>query len=788
MRPIIYPDAPGCNRHRGTSAHTTKMATRKRQPTQPVNRLVVVGASAGGIEALSVMVSDLAPSFPAPIVVAQHLHPEHRSSLVEIIQRRTGLHVVGIEGETRLENGSVYIVPPNRDVSITDHTIHLEAEQPDRPKPSIDRLLETASEIFGEHLIAVILSGTGSDGAAGAQYVAAAGGTVIVQDPETAAFRGMPESLLPQTVDAVTRLEAIGPLLESLLSGATNLKDTDDGMDRFLAQLRDRTGIDFAAYRRPTIVRRLERRIAATHSAGLAEYRRYVLRHPEEIHRLRGSLLIKVTNFFRDADLFNLIRATYLPKLVERAGDRRELRLWSAGCATGEEAYSLAMLVSDALGADAGRWSVRIFATDADPEAIAFARRGIYPASALKGVDDATLARHFRHLDGAFEVAPHIRAMTVFGEHDLAQRAPFPRIDLVLCRNVLIYFTPELQRRALQLFAFSLRDGGYLVLGKSETGHPQPTAFVVEDPGLRIFRRSGDRVLIPPGRLGGIPAVAQARPAPGRRTPAPEAPDATADQREPRRPSERAEAILLRLPVGVCVVDASYDTVFVNTAARSLLGIHGAAIGQDFVHQARALESGPLRRSIDAALAGESITTRFDVTSETPVGTPRTLQLTFAPASAAGEGGDGQVLLTVLDISADVVARTESDTRTEQITAEVERLRIQIERLSTTNGDLLGGNEELANTNASLRVANDELQVYNEELQAASEEVETLNEELQATNEELETLNEELQATVEELNTANEDLAARSTTPTADPSTGPRLAILPSPADDVDGA
>jgi len=402
-------------------------------------------------------------------------------------------------------------------------------------------------------------------------------------------------------------------------------------------------------------------------------------------------------------------------------------------------------------------------------------------------VDDATLARHFRHLDGAYELAPHIRAMTVFGEHDLAQRAPFPRIDLVLCRNVLIYFTPELQRRALQLFAFSLRDGGFLALGKSETGHPQPTAFVVEDAGLRIFRRRGDRVLMPLGRLGGTPPAPQPRPRPGRRAPTPEAPVGAADEADHRRPGERAEVLLQRLPVGVCVVDASYDTVFVNTAARALLGIHGAAIGQDFVHQARALESGPLRQSIDRALAGDTITTRFGVTTETPVGAPRTLELTFAPASSSGDTGDRQVLVTVLDISADVVAQSDSESRTGQMTAEVERLRTQIERLTATNGDLLRGNEELADTNAGLRVANDELQVYNEELQAASEEVETLNEELQATNEELETLNEELQATVEELNTANEDLAARSSTAAGGRSGGPKLAVVPSPTEDGDG-
>jgi two-component system CheB/CheR fusion protein len=754
--------------------------------TSRTDRLIVVGSSAGGIEALSVMVAGLPTTLPAAIVVAQHLHPEHPSSLVEIIQRHTELQVVGIEDRTPLRNGSVYIVPPNRHVSVTDHDIRLDADDAGRPKPSIDRLLETAAEVFGERLIAVILSGTGSDGAAGARYVAAAGGTVIAQDPETAAFPAMPQSLLPQTVDAVTRVEAIGPLLESLLSGATNLKDSDDGLERFLLQLRERTGIDFAAYRRPTIVRRLERRLAATRSSGLAEYRRYILRHPDEVHRLRSSLLIKVTDFFRDPDLFTEIRATYLPRLIDQARERRELRLWSAGCATGEEAYSLAILVAEALGNDLGRWNVRIFATDADPEAIAFARRGVYPTPAVEGVDPALLARHFRHLDGEYEVGPHIRAMTVFGEHDLGQRAPFPRIDLVLCRNVLIYFTPELQRRALQLFAFSLRDGGYLALGKSETTNPQPSAFVIENATIRIFRRSGDRVLIPATRLGDVPLLAYPRPLSGRRSTSSIAPTPIDREREPARPSERAETILNRLPVGVCVVDATYDTSFLNTAARSLLGIHGAAIGQDFIHQARALDSDALRGAIDQALAGEAATNQFAVTTETPIGTPRTLELRFAPMTPGGAAARRTILVTVIDVSTIESARLVHDTERAQATAELDRLATQAQRLTETNRDLLRGNEELAQTNGELRAANDELQVYNEELQAASEEVETLNEELQATNEELETLNEELQATVEELNTANDDLAARSARGNGSahemPDGTPILAILPDPS------
>ena len=726
----------------------------------PSDRLVVVGASAGGIEALSVVVSELPTTFAAPIVVAQHLHPDHPSALVEIIARRTDLRVLEIRDAMPLEPGTVYIVPPDRHVAVTDHEIRLDADGGTRPKPSVDRLLETASGVFKERLIAVILSGTGSDGAAGAQYVAAAGGTVIAQDPETASFPSMPRSLSPQTVDAVTRVEAIGPLLERLVSGETTVKDEDATLDRFLAQLRDRAGIDFSDYKRPTIVRRLERRIAATRSSGLADYRRYLLRHPEEVHRLTSSLLIKVTDFFRDPELFAEIRGTVLPAIIAAAGDRRELRLWSAGCATGEEAYSLAILVAEVLGRDLPQWSVRIFATDADPEAIAFARRGVYPETTVKSVSQEQLARHFHRIDGEFEIAPWIRAMTVFGEHDLAQRAPFPRIDLVLCRNVLIYFTPDLQRRALQLFAFSLRDGGYLALGKSESVNPQPAAFVIENAGLRIFRRSGERTMIPARATPDAPQVAAPARPQGRRPMAPNhVPSADAMERST---AERAESVLLRLPLGVAIVNAAYDTQFVNTAARGLLGIHGAAIGQDFIHQARSLPTNELRDAVDRALAGESSVATFEVTSETPVGAPETLELTFAPLGFDRVAADATVVITIQNRSSEHARSIGQVGDIERLRAEHERLREQVDRLLDTNRELLRGNDELAVGNTELRTANQELMVYNEELQAASEEVETLNEELQATNEELETLNEELQATVEELNTANEDLAARS--------------------------
>jgi two-component system, chemotaxis family, CheB/CheR fusion protein len=747
------------------------------------DRLVVVGASAGGIEALSVVASGLPRTFAAPIVVAQHLHPEHPSSLVAIIARRTELRVIAVKDHMRLEPGTVYIVPPDRHVSVTDHEIRLENDDHSRPKPSVDRLLETAADVYGDRLIAVILSGTGSDGAAGAQYVSAAGGSVIAQDPETASFPSMPRSLSPNTVDAVTRLEAIGPLLEDLVSGATTIKGDDDTLDRFLEHVRERSGIDFGAYKRPTIVRRIERRMAATRSPTLADYRRYLLRRPEEVHRLTSSLLIKVTDFFRDPELYNHLRDVVLPTLITAAEPTRELRLWSAGCATGEEAYSLAILVAEALGPELLTWTVRIFATDADPEAIAFARRGVYPATAVGALPERLLETYFERDEGEYEVSPVIRGITVFGEHDLGARAPFPRIDMVLCRNVLIYFTPELQRRALQLFAFSLRDGGFLVLGKSESSNPMPSAFVIENGHLRISRRAGDRVLIPSARTREVPLRDLPRPSrePFRRPLPPDLPFTNGERLSGSTSGERAEAILMRLPVGVCVVDRSYDIQFLNTTARALLGIHGVAVGQDFVHHARSLDSTRLRVIVDRALAGEAGTESFDVVSETPVGKAQTLEVSVSPMSFDG-GVDGNVLVTVKDVSRERdVART-SAAEADRTTVELTRLRGQLERLTTTNTDLLSGNDELARVNAELRTANEELQVYNEELQAASEEVETLNEELQATNEELETLNEELQATVEELNTANDDLAARSSIGGDGRASGPALTVVPAGA------
>jgi two-component system CheB/CheR fusion protein len=468
------------------------------------SHLVVIGSSAGGVEALSRLVSTLPADLQVPIVIAQHLDPDRASHLEQILSRRSTLPVHTVSEHEALEAGVIFVVPANRHVNITDSEIDLRMNPRRRPMPSIDLLFSSAAESFGERLIAIILSGIGSDGTEGARVVSRAGGVVIIQDPETAEFGDMPGSLAPNTVDIVAELPRIGPVLGDLVSGAEVTEDASHeaekrALEGFLEDLRDRHGMDFSSYKRPMIMRRLRRRMIATQSESIEDYAAYLDEHPEEYRQLVNTFLIKVTEFFRDPELFEYLGEEILPRLIDKSREQgRELRIWSAGCATGEEAYSLAILISEALSPEAGFFSVRIFATDVDEEAVNFARQGIYPASALSGLSEEQIRRYFVENGGQYQVKKALRGMIVFGEHDLARRSPFPRIDLMVSRNVLIYFTTELQRRALQLFAYSLRDGGYLVLGKAESTSPLSEYFTPEHRHHKVYRRHGERFLMPP--------------------------------------------------------------------------------------------------------------------------------------------------------------------------------------------------------------------------------------------------------------------------------------------------
>ncbi len=713
---------------------------------KPFTHLVVVGSSAGGIGALSELVSNLPEGFSAPIVVAQHLDPNRESHLQEILQRRSPLPVKTVTDHAPLEAGVVFVVPANQHVNITDSEIDFSSEPSSgQSMPSIDLLMESAAEMFAENLIAVVLSGTGVDGTEGARAVSQAGGTVVIQDPATAEFGEMPRSLAPSTVDIVADLERIGPVLQNLLSGLPvpeeSSEDEEQELEDFLDRLHRSRGVDFRSYKRPTIMRRLARRMAATDCRNIREYSRYLEENPEEYRHLISAFLIKVTEFFRDPELFDYLKEEVLPELIAEARENEnQLRIWSAGCATGEEAYSLAILVSEVLGREAGLFNVRIFATDIDEEAVNFARRGIYPPSALNGLTEEQVRRYFVEEDGSYQVKKQIRGMIIFGEHDLAQRSPFPQIDLVVSRNVLIYFSSDLQRRTLQLFAYSLRDGGYLVLGSAESPAPLGEFFTPVDRQNKVYRRQGQRFLMPPT----LPTSPTPRARLERDTRDREdSRDRIGRQQRPVSSQHALEDLLNRLPVGVVSVRRGYAIAAINDAARRLLSIPGVGVGEDFLHAMQEAPYAKVRGAIDGAFrSGETTRTDEFAVEEATTGEPSYLRLTCHPQTT---GDEAQQTPNVLIVAEDVTAE------------------VRVRRLAEKNRRLDEGNRELGEINEELRAAHEESLVNTEEAQATAEEVETLNEELQATNEELETLNEELQATVEELNTTNDDLQARAT-------------------------
>lgn len=726
--------------------------------------LVVVGSSAGGIEALSILVSTLPKNFPAPIVLAQHLDPNRQSSLDLILQRRTALPIYVVHSRMPLEDGKIYVIPSNRHVTIRDHTVEVQADSTRRPHPSVDLLLTTAAEAYGEHLIAVILTGTGTDGASGAVDVKNHGGTVIVQDPRTARYPAMPLSLPPTAVDFEASLEQISGLLYDLLTGAMppqGEERTEDVLHEIFEQVNRQANIDFRPYKMSTILRRIGRRMAISHNHTIRDYANYLRSYPEEVGELVKAFLINVTQFFRDTEAFTYLHREILPRLITKARERdKVLRFWTAGCATGEEPYSLAMILTDILGAELPEWSIKIFATDLDEAAIIFARRGLYSENMLKGVPTEYRERFFEHIDATYRISKTLRQMVIFGQQDLSRSAPFPRIDLVLCRNVLIYFTPELQDYVLNQFAFSLSSNGYLFLGKAETVRPSQSYYELVNKQWKMYRCTGNvlhtarqprlselSTLQVEGRIMNRPNAGS-----GKHSTEQEIQSPPFELGQLRRFNE----LLLRfLPIGVIVIDRSYRIMTANGSARRLLGLRETGTEQDFLHSVRGIPYPTVRIAIDTIFREHSTVMLPEVELATSNGgNGRFVSLSLALMQYEANSSNF-VIISVADVTEQVQTRRQLETTQAEQSQLMSELGMTNKRLSDVNKEMLDANEEL-------QVTNEELVLTHEELQASIEEFETTNEELQATNEELETNNEELQATNEELETTNDELRSRT--------------------------
>ena len=736
----------------------------EKQPAcTPPDRLVVVGSSAGGIEALSVFVGTLPGDFPAPIVLAQHLDPRRHSTLDEILRRRAMLPVHVIEAHTQLRAGEIYVVPENRHVTLNDGYIEMQEDHLGRPKPSLDLLLTSAARAYGERLVAVILTGSGSNGAAGAIAVKQARGTVIIQNPLTARFPSMPLALPPTIVDFQVDIEQLAPLLSDLLTRKhESLEDpSGDVHRRIVEHIKEQEHIDLSMFKREDLVRHIRYRMLAAGTPTMQVYLHYLQAHPAEAGELVKASLVSYTQFFRDPETFAYLKSTLLPELVERGRERGyTLRFWVAGCATGEEAYSLAVLTSDLLAAERSRWSVKIFATDLNEAAIAFARHGVYTESALERLTPADRERFFERLEHGYRISRSLRSLVVFGQQDLARTTPFPAIDLLLCRNVLSYFTPDIQEHVLNQFAFSLFPGGYLLLGKDERVHPPGLLYESASREWNVYRCIGKAK--PSVRF---PAYSEVRaPRFNGRTGVPSLPPVTnlptrvqttlpaLDIGELRRFNE----LLFRaFPIGMVVIDRSYAILTANGIARRLLRIQPTPPDQDFLHAVPGIPYQEVRAAIDAALQERSVTTLPEVELDIIAGgSGRFVALSVAPIQLDSAPPE-LVVISVIDITEQVLTRR----RLAALQAEQEQL---VNALGGANRRLNEVNQSLLKANEALEATNEDMIVTQEELQARLEELETTNEELQADYEEVSAGDEALHAAIEELETANGELQADS--------------------------
>jgi two-component system, chemotaxis family, CheB/CheR fusion protein len=723
-------------------------------------RLVIVGSSAGGVEALSRLVSTLPTTFPAPILLAQHLDPRRPSNLERILQQHSRLPVQMITAHTPLRAGTIYVVPPDCYVTLNDSYVEMQDHFVPRPKPSLDVLLSSAAHVYGKRLIAVILTGSGSDGAAGAIEVNRAGGTIIIQNPRTARFSSMPSSILPTIVDFQVDLERIGPLLTDVLTGAALLleREQEDVLHHILQAVQRRMSIDVSVYKTSILLPHIEARMLATNSPTMRAYLDYLQAHPAEAGALVQALSGHTTAFFRDPERFTSLEQTVLPVLIQRARERnRTLRCWVLGCATGEEAYSLAMVISVLLGAELADWHVKIFATDLNEDAISFARHGWYPETLLLGLPAGYQERFFTSSENGSRVSKSLRQMVIFGKHDLSQDAPFPRIDLVLCRNVLPSFTDDFQQFLLKRLTFSLFPGGYLVLDREEKTLLPERYYVQTWKEENIYRciEHAPPALQPPTTSSLPSSRSREVTEQGSGTP-------RSEQLPPRAvlTNEQVhpfyEMLFRSIPVGLIVIDRTHHVLAANSLARRLLRMPTTVGEPDFFHAIPGIPYQWARNAVDTAFREHDPVTLTEVELEGFLATPtRYVTFSIVPLQLPVPQSELAVI-SVLDVTEQV--RTQR--HLEAVQGEQEQLINELgtanERLQEVKHALLDAEQAVQRVNEDMALAQQELQAQTEEQETTIEELQASLQEMEATNEILQISNEELQARLELLEDSQE--------------------------------
>ncbi|WP_163339793.1 chemotaxis protein CheB [Desulfopila sp. IMCC35008] len=749
----------------------------------PVNFPIVgIGASAGGLAAFEAFFSGM-PADRDPgmaFVLVQHLAPDHKSILSDLIRRYTRMNVFDVEDGVMVKPNCAYIIPPGRDMAFMGGTLQLlEPSAPRGQRLPIDFFFRSLALDQREHAIGIILSGTGSDGTLGVRAIKGEGGMVMVQSPASTEFDGMPRSAIDTgLVDYELQPKAMAAQLIAYVEqsfgmsspfGQISTAKADKALKKIFILLRAGTGHDFSQYKTNTVNRRIERRMAVQQIETIDHYILFLRQTPTEVEALFRDLLIGVTNFFRDPEAFHSLEEHVIPGLFADKPEGSTIRVWAPGCSTGEEAYSLAILIQEHLESLKQSYPVQLFATDIDSHAIAFARAGIYPASIAADVSPERLNRFFTaEPDGSgYRINKAIRDMLVFSEQNVIQDPPFSKLDLLSCRNFLIYINGDLQKKLIPLFHYALKPNGVLFLGTSETIGDFDGLFSTIDRKAKLYKRNDD--------LGRYHHTRTATFFPPTTTVREMVPQGVAKSASPERFPLRhltEQTILQQVAPVAILVNIKGDIAYLHGRTGMYLELPPGEIGTNILKMARkglgpslisALQKAAVNKSA-VRHSGLQVKTNGDFTS---------VNLTVHPVLQESMTENEPALFLVILEEASLFEQKQTGPGSASTAAESsdsphastggcpktatdiqklsQELRIKDEYLQSTI-------EELDTSNEELKSSNEEMQSVNEELQSTNEELETSKEELQSVNEELATVNAELQTKVADLSQANNDM------------------------------
>ena len=723
--------------------------------TQSSSIVIGIGASAGGLEALQQFFSYMPPNSGLSFVVVQHLSPDYKSLMADILGKHTEMSVCQAENRMAVEPDTVYLIPPKKYMTIKDGRLIL-SEAPGSLNHPIDAFFASLAAEKREHSIAVVLSGTGSDGTNGVKMVKEHGGLVIAQAPESAKFDGMPRSVINTGLaDFVLSPEEIAeeilnfsntPVLlrplrsDSLITDDDSLFSEEETLSHIYTILKNASGIDFTYYKRSTILRRIERRMLVTHTSSLSEFARLLGYSQEEVNTLVKEILIGVTNFFRDPAFFEKLKYNAIYKIVERAKEDEPIRVWSAGCSTGEEAYSIAILFQEVMDELQVKRDVKIFATDVDSRAIEQAGKGIFSENIIDDVTPDRLAKFFLKVGDQYHISKSIRRMIVFATHNMFSDPPFGKLDLISCRNVMIYFQPVMRRGLFAIFHSALKNGGFLFLGKSETAGEYVNLFKPVCSAEKIYLHKAEgkvEDLAPPTfNIPNIQNISLKNIHAG-----------MSQNSESAVESRYTRFLERHLPASVVLSENDTVLHFFGSYSDYLTLAPGKATLNFFQMLCKDL-SLVASTAVSRCRTEHTAITYTDIAVDTPSGR-KVINLLVEPIPGQ-EGDDELVSVLFLESGAPeeaggVVEKYDLDATAARRISDLERefqvsqsdLRATIQRLETVNGELQAANEELL-------TANEELQSSTEELQSVNEELYTVNTEHQLKLDELTTMTNDL--------------------------------------------